>query len=899
MRTAATLALVELVRAPGRTLLRMVTLAGAVGLLGAMVLFVGHSLGTMTNSAVRSVALDWQGPIGSSRSAAAVARAVGRQPGVAEAVPVATAPFAGAEHVSPRAGTIRSGAGSILAVPPGYLTHIDTFRFLRGSLRPGEIVFDQQLAATLQVQPGDTVTLTPRAGARALRFRVSGVVLVTAPDVLFQPLDPLLGPAPAQPPADIAILPYATFAAKVAPLLPSISSTSGSSALPGSQRGTQWQVQAQVGQAALTGSPTHALQQATQIRNRVERTLPGQVVFVDNLADNLTTAAGDALYAETLYIMLAVPGALVALGLAYLAALGAADRDRRNLALLRARGARRRDLVWLAALESTLLGLAAGAIGTVVALGAVRLAGSGGGVGTGRILATLGLCVGLAAAGAAAARIGAGLVVFRGTVAESRRSVRRSGPPLWQRLYLDLVALGVAGLVYWLTARTGFSAVVNPDSNPTLSLSVYMFLAPALLWLGAALLLLRLRGRAVAWLAARAAGGRATTPLGFLLASAGRRGAALNRGLLLLGLLLAFGVNLSVFVATYDQQARVDAQLTLGADVVATAPPGAVARHALVQRIGALSGVAGVSAVDHSYAYVGPDLQDTFGIDPATLTRGSTLRDSYFLGGSAQQMLARLRSTPDGILVSKETITDYSLNVGDLLRLRVLDHRTGSFRVAPFHVVGIVQEFPSAPKDSFMVTNLAYLQHVTHDSGPNVVFVRAGADPGALARRVAALTRTYGVSVKDIRRQTAQTVSSITTVDLRGISRIEEAFVLVLAAAAMALFVAVGLAERRQELATMAALGASLRRAAAFVWSEVVLVLVAALPVAVLLGWLLAEMLVAMLQHVFDPPPDRLAVPWAYLGGLGGAAILGGLAAVALAAFLIRRLPLGAILREE
>jgi hypothetical protein len=214
MRTAATLALVELVRAPGRTLLRMVTLAGAVGLLGAMVLFVGHSLGTMTNSAVRSVALDWQGPIGSSRSAAAVARAVGRQPGVAEAVPVATAPFAGAEHVSPRAGTIRSGAGSILAVPPGYLTHIDTFRFLRGSLRPGEIVFDQQLAATLQVQPGDTVTLTPRAGARALRFRVSGVVLVTAPDVLFQPLDPLLGPAPAQPPADIAILPYATFAAR-------------------------------------------------------------------------------------------------------------------------------------------------------------------------------------------------------------------------------------------------------------------------------------------------------------------------------------------------------------------------------------------------------------------------------------------------------------------------------------------------------------------------------------------------------------------------------------------------------------------------------------------------------------------------------------------------------------
>src|SRR6476661_7964943 len=109
-----------------------------------------------------------------------------------------------------------------------------------------------------------------------------------------------------------------------------------------------------------------------------------------------------------------------------------------------ARGARRRDLVWLALLESLVLGVVAGAIGTAVALAAVRLAGTGGGVGSGRVLATFGLCAGLAAAGAAAARVGAGLVAFRGNVAESRRSVRRSGTPLWQRLYLDIVALGVA-----------------------------------------------------------------------------------------------------------------------------------------------------------------------------------------------------------------------------------------------------------------------------------------------------------------------------------------------------------------------------------------------------------------------------------------------------------------------
>ena len=97
----------------------------------------------------------------------------------------------------------------------------------------------------------------------------------------------------------------------------------------------------------------------------------------------------------------------------------------------------------------------------------------------------------------------------------------------------------------------------------------------------------------------------------------------------------------------------------------------------------------------------------------------------------------------------------------------------------------------------------------------------------------------------------------------------------------------------------MAALGASLRRVASFLWSEAALVLVAALALAALLGWLLAEMLVAMLQHVFDPPPDHLAIPWGFLAGLGGAALIGGLLAAALAVRQIGRLPLGAILREQ
>jgi putative ABC transport system permease protein len=897
MSAALRLSTAGLIRSPGRTAVRIVVLAAAVALLGSMLMFVGHSLRTMTGTAVRSVPLDWQGATASYAQARRVAAGVGAQPGIEQASAAATAPFAGAAHTA-GGGTTEAGSGSILAVSPGYQAHIHTFRFLEGSLRPGAVVLDQQLAATLHARIGNTVSLTARPGARPRRFPVSGVALITAPDVVFAPLNPLLGPAPAQPPANAAIMPISTFAATLARDLPVTQASAGAAAQPGAQSGVQWQVQVQLAPGGLGSSPGQAYTRAGQIVHRVERTLPGQVQFVDNLSDTLNTAAGDALYAETLYIMLAAPGALVALGLAYLAALGTVDRDRQDLALLRARGATRRDLLLVAGVESAAIGLIAGLLGSAVALGAVALIVKGGvGLSAVRAAVAVAACVALAIGGALAARLGATASVWRASVSDSRRGVQRSQTPLWQRLYLDLAALALSGLIYWLTASTGFSAVLNPDSNPTLSLSVYMFFAPALLWLGATLLLVRLRGQAVGWAAAHAAGGRARTLPAFVLASAGRRGASINRGLLVVGLLLAFGVELGIFTATYDQQANVDAQLSLGADVTAAAPPGVTAGHNLQAKIGALRGVQAASAVDHSYAYVGPDLQDTYGIDPSTIGSATTLRDSYFIGASAQQAMARLRGRRDGILVSKETINDYQLRLGDLLKLRVLDHRSGRFNVVPFHVAGIVQEFPSAPRDSFMVADLTYLQAADH-AGPNVVFVRTGS-PTATAQAIANATRTDGTIVKNIDQEAQQTVSSITTVDLRGISRIEEVFTVALAAAAMALFIALTVIERRHEFATMAALGATLRSIGSFVWSEAALVLAAGLLLAAVLGSLLALMLIAMLQHVFDPPPDHLAIPWTYLGELAGAAIVTTTLAVAVTASRLRRLPLGRLLREQ
>src|SRR5437764_1214536 len=102
------LALAGLLRSPVRTLVRIVVLAEAVALLGSMLLFIGHSLRTMTGSAVRSVPLDWQGPVASYGQARRIAAGVAAQRDILQASPAATATFAGAAHGGP-AGTTDAG----------------------------------------------------------------------------------------------------------------------------------------------------------------------------------------------------------------------------------------------------------------------------------------------------------------------------------------------------------------------------------------------------------------------------------------------------------------------------------------------------------------------------------------------------------------------------------------------------------------------------------------------------------------------------------------------------------------------------------------------------------------------------------------------------------------------
>jgi len=369
----------------------------------------------------------------------------------------------------------------------------------------------------------------------------------------------------------------------------------------------------------------------------------------------------------------------------------------------------------------------------------------------------------------------------------------------------------------------------------------------------------------------------------------GRQRRVIARSVVLLALAVSFAASTATFNATYRQQAEVDARLSNGGDVTATYPAGAIVSPQAAASLATIPGVRGVEPLVHRFAYIGSDLQDLYGVRPSTISTAVSLQDAYFTGGSAQELMAVLARQPDSILVSAETVKDYQLRLGDQVTLRLQDSRTTMLTPVVFRYAGIVKEFPTAPKDSFFITNASYVAARTGtDTVSAFVLDTAGSNPAAVAGRVRALTGS-SAAVSDITSTRRAVGSSLTAVDLAGLTRVELAFAVVLAVAAGGLLLGLGLAERRRTFALASALGARPRQLASFVWSEAAFILLGGLAAGALTGALLARMLVSVLTGVFDPAPAHLAVPWLYLAAVvvltGGAVV----AAVAALGRLLRR----------
>jgi len=500
--------------------------------------------------------------------------------------------------------------------------------------------------------------------------------------------------------------------------------------------------------------------------------------------------------------------------------------------------------------------------------------------------------VGLAIAAAAIA-VPAWRVARATTVAGQRAAVGRRGrAPWWARAGLDLMALAVSAFVFWQASRNGYNLVLVPEGVPQVSVNWYAMLAPVLAWVGGGLLAYRIadlalrRGRGALTTALRPVAGELAPIVG---ATMGRQRRLLATAATIVALTAAFAASTAVFNSTYEAQAEVDARLTNGADVTVAESPGARVAPSKGRSLAAVPGVSSVEPLQHRYAYVGADLQDLYGVRPQTIGAAGKLQDSWFSGGSARRLVGLLASHPDGVLVSAETVRDFQLHPGDRLNLRLQNGVTNAYRTVPFRYIGIVKEFPTAPRDSFFVTNASYVARASGSDAVGTFLIQTdGTSPTTVARRVAA-TAGAGAKVTNLDQQRKVVGSNLTAVELTGLTRIELGFALVLAVAASGLVLALGFQERRRSFALAGALGARPKQLGGFVWGESLYVAGAGIALGVALASALSWMLVKVLTGVFDPPPSVPSVPWGYLGILLALTLAAVLAAGALTLRRLRR----------
>lgn len=828
-------------------------IALTVSLLGTLVLFLVDAGASMTARAISSIPIDWQVQVVPGTDPDLVQKALSEVSAIKAVHRVLYADTAGFEA---RAGgtTQVTGQGQVIALGDTYLADFPgEVRLLSGN--PKGVLIAQQTAANLHVGPGDIVTIK-RIGFPPADVQIAGVIDLPDADSLFQAVGLRPQAAPQAPPDNILVIATAQWQQLFDPQQKERRDT------------VRQEFHVRMTHDALPSDPAAASTFIAGAAKNFEAKMPGQVLVANNLEARLSAAREDALYASVLFLFLGVPGIALATVLTFAVTSSGSARRRVEQALLRVRGATMRTILTLSAAEAataalvgTSLGIAWTLLSSIILPGLSKSSGS---YYTLAAVAIAGVVIGFVAFLFPAWRDG-----NRRTTNAARRTIARNQVPLWQRLWLDLLLLAAGGLFFWLSANSGYQIVLAPEGVAATAVDYKAFIAPALFWLGMILLAIRFSDMVISrnGVLIRTIVTPVSGPLAPIVAAAlSRQSRRLTAGIAMTALAISFATSTAIFNATYDAQARVDAELTNGSDVTVFGTADKPAGPYLAT-LASLPEAAQAEPMQHRFAYVGADLQDLYGIDPARIQRATSFSDAYFSGRGAAATLDWLAATPDGVLVSEETVQDFQLQPGDILNLRLLNARDHQYHPIAFKFIGVAREFPTAPKDSFLVANAAYIARMTGSTISEYVLMRAKSSPGTLAQQArSALQSDPFLKVSDIGQAAHLIGSSLTAINLAGLTAIELTYSVVLAAAAAGLILGLGFIERRKSFAILRAIGAKPKQLAAFLWSEGLLVAGGGIAFGLASGLVMAWMLVRLLTGVFDPPPEGLSIPWAYLG---------------------------------
>ena len=812
-------------------------------------------------------------------------------------------------------GSLAAGTSSIgrpvrvFAFDQLYQAHYPSIQVVDGGFAPGSALLSAEAAQTLGTEPGASIELGLPGRRTPLALPVSGVVDLTRAQPLFSSRKSTKLEEFLYVPDAVVVTPQ-TFRDTIIPAFARARSAIGSviKSMP------LLELDVLVDRARLQADPATALEQTTQIAGAIEEIGSGQDYLIDNISNTLAVAADDAAVGRRMFLFFGLPGVLMAAFLSAYAGSMLAAAQRREHANLRVRGAHRGHLRRIALIKAlafagagSILGIALGLASAAAILGwsALLEAAPGGLAFSGLIAAGAGAFI-----TALALYVPARRSVSR-EVSQERREMGSVEIPLWRRLWLDVVLLAAAGIAEVVAVRTG---ALDPPSGSVYSgvaitLPSRLLLAPLIGWVGGLLLCVRVLETIASRLPGPSSVRFGSIVGGVLSRSLRRRSWALATGILGLGLVMGFGTSLAVFSATYDAAKEADSRFVVGSDLRITPSPLNVpplrARDASEFTVASVSSVSPVVFGLENSVLIGPYNQHSMNlaaIDPATFGRLAPLPNSLFVDRSGADTLAALQADPRGLLVDSETADDLQVEEGDTVEI-ILALGTKRETRQRFRVVALFERFPGFPEGANLVVNQDRYEEATGLQRIDL-FLADIADSGgtALTRAVDTLQSGPGadtpIHIDSTDTALDKDQSSLTAVNVNGLVDLDSFFLVLMSAAAIAMFIFGLMLQRRREYVTLRAQGLGMRELHALVLAEAAVVAVGGLAAGLLVGSGMALLMVHILRALFilDPsvvfPVGRLAM----LGALVLATtVVSGLGATV----IVRRLKPTEIMREE
>lgn len=554
-----------------------------------------------------------------------------------------------------------------------YAEHHPSIRLAAGSFHSGSAMLSPEAARALGVRLGGEVRVILPGGAPIVTLPVSGITDLSRARALFNSrkglkLEDFLYTA------DSIVVSPEMFRKLVVPAFRAASAARGNALKVKSP--PTLEVDVRVRRSPLHSDPATALKQTEAIAKAIRKIAPQRDFLLDNVSNTLQVAKADAAVAKRMFLFLGLPGLLLAAFLAAYAGSILASTQRREQANLRLRGAHRGHLVRILAYRTlalagvgSVLGALAGFVSVIAVLGpsAVFEAAP----------AKLGVSA-LLAVGSGLLAIGLALYLpgrraLSREVSGERRELAIERLPAWRRLRLDYVAVAVTAIAIAIALRTAAfdSPAGSVSTGSATSLPSYLLLLPLTAWFAGTLLSVRGFEAVATRLPVPAPPRFGPLVRGILSRSLSRRSRALATGIAGVGLVVAFGMAIAVFTATYDSAKAADSKFTVGSNLRVTPSPLSRQTHPLAfaanLRVAGISRATPVvSSLENAFlrSDFNSDIKNLAAIDPASFSKTTALSDAYFPGSTAAKAMAALKANPQAILLDTKSAGELKLKPG-------------------------------------------------------------------------------------------------------------------------------------------------------------------------------------------------------------------------------------------